>query len=45
MDLLMNNEDLRRKLGKAGEIRAQKEFSKSVYFTNLTNFYNEVLEK
>jgi len=45
LDLLMGNEELRRKLGKAGEIRAKKEFTKDVYFSNLTNFYNEVLEK
>jgi hypothetical protein len=41
----MSDEDLRRKLGKAGEVRAGKEFTKDVYFTNLINFYTEVLEK
>lgn len=45
LDLLMSNPELRRKLGKAGEIRARKEFTKDVHFSNLINFYNEVLEK
>jgi glycosyltransferase involved in cell wall biosynthesis len=45
MDTLMSNEDLRRKLGKAGETRAKKEFTKSKSYDSLTNFYNEVLEK
>ena len=45
LDLLMGNEELRKKLGKAGEIRAKQEFAKSIYFENITNFYNEVLEK
>jgi len=45
LDMLMSNEDLRRKLGKAGETRAKQEFTKSKYFNNLINFYNEVLEK
>jgi glycosyltransferase involved in cell wall biosynthesis len=45
MDALMSDEDLRHKLGKAGEVRAGKEFTKDVYFTNLINFYTEVLEK
>lgn len=45
MAMLMSNEVLRRELGKAGELRAKKEFTKSIYLQNLTNFYNEVLEK
>jgi len=45
MDLLMGNVALRRKLGKAGEIRAKKEFSEEVYINNIINFYNDVIEK
>jgi len=45
MAMLMSNEDLRRKLGKAGETRAKMEFTKSNYFNHLINFYNDVLEK
>jgi glycosyltransferase involved in cell wall biosynthesis len=45
MDVLMSNPELRQKLGKAGELRAKQEFTKSKYFNNLINFYNEVLEK
>ncbi len=45
LNMLMSNPDLRRKLGKAGEIRARQEFTKEQYVRNLTNFYNKVLEK
>ena len=45
LGLLMSDADLRRKLGEAGEIRARQEFTRSNYFNNLINFYNEVLEK
>lgn len=45
LDILMSNPDLRYRLGKAGEIRARKEFTKEEYIKNLTNFYNKVLEK
>ena len=44
LPMLMSNQELRQRLGKAGEIRAKKEFTKSIYFENLTNFYNEVLK-
>ena len=45
LDLLMGNPDLRHRLGRAGYIRARKEFTLDVYIKNLTNFYNDVLRK
>lgn len=44
LDVLMSSQELRQRLGKAGQIRAQNEFIKSIYFENLTNFYDAVLE-
>lgn len=43
LSLLMSNPDLRYKLGKAGEARARKEFTKEEYVRNLSNFYDAVL--
>jgi glycosyltransferase involved in cell wall biosynthesis len=45
LDMLMSDQQLRQKLGKAAEIRAKQEFTRSNYFSNLITFYNEVLEK
>jgi glycosyltransferase involved in cell wall biosynthesis len=45
LEMLMSNPDLRYKLGKAGEIRAKKEFTEDVYIKNLENFYNEILKE
>lgn len=43
LNLLMSNPELRQKLGKAGEIRARKEFSEDIYIKNIDDFYNSVL--
>lgn len=45
LDRLMCDPDLRRRLGKAGEIRAREEFSSAQYFMKLAYFYNEVLDQ
>ena len=43
LDMLMGNQDLRRKLGDSGEIRARKEFTSEEYGRNLNEFCNQVL--
>jgi glycosyltransferase involved in cell wall biosynthesis len=45
LDKLMGSPELRQELGRAGEHRANSEFSEQIYFNNLINFYNEVMEK
>ncbi len=44
LDRLMSSPELRRKLGETGKIRANREFTKEVYFDNAIKFYQEVLE-
>lgn len=43
LDLLMGDPALRHKLGKAGEIRAGKEFKEDTHVLNRTTFYNDIL--
>ncbi len=43
LDLLMGDQIMRHKLGKAGEIRAKKEFTEESYVNNLVDYYNEIL--
>jgi glycosyltransferase involved in cell wall biosynthesis len=45
LNRLMNDSELRHRLGKAGKMRAKYEFTKEAYIYNLTNFYNAVLAK
>lgn len=45
MRLLIDSPDLRMRLGQVGRIRAQQEFNKDKYYTDLTNFYFEVINK
>ncbi len=43
LDMLMGNQQLRKKLGEAGRLRAKREFTEEVYMRNLVGFYNAVL--
>jgi len=43
LDLLMGNVALRKKLGRAGEIRVKKKFTEEVYLNNIINFYNDII--
>jgi glycosyltransferase involved in cell wall biosynthesis len=45
LDRLMCNPELRQRLGRAGELRAQKDFTKEIYFRNMTSFLEEILQK
>ncbi|HEX8948211.1 MAG TPA: glycosyltransferase [Dissulfurispiraceae bacterium] len=43
LDMLMGDPALRYRLGRAGEVRAEREFSEKVFLDNITSFYQEVL--
>jgi glycosyltransferase involved in cell wall biosynthesis len=43
MRLLIDNPEMRKRLGEAGRVRVQQEFNKEKYYTDLTNFYFEVI--
>ena len=43
LDMLMADQKLRKKLGDAGRLRAQGEFTEYVYLKNLVGFYHTVL--
>ncbi len=43
LDVLMGNEELRKNLGKNGMERVKREFTKEIYFKNISNFYKDVL--
>jgi glycosyltransferase involved in cell wall biosynthesis len=45
LEILMGNEELRKQFGKAGQERAEREFSRDVYFKKLCKFYGEIIEK
>ncbi len=44
LDRLMGDPELRQRLGKAGELRAKKEFSTEAYINNITKFYTEIFD-
>jgi hypothetical protein len=43
--MLMGDPDLRDQLGRAGEIRAKREFTRDEYVRNLTNLCEKVLKE
>ena len=45
LDLLMSDEQLRKKMGNAGARRAKEEFTEEHYIKNVIDFYNSVIEK
>lgn len=44
LDMLMGDQELRRKLGLAAKARISREFTQEHYFENLLRFYKDVLE-
>lgn len=43
LDALMGDSGLRQRIGNAGRLRAEKEFTEEVYIQNLVTFYNSVI--